>query len=108
MNIFNLGLPELILIFILAVIVFGPRNMVKTARDMGRWIRNVTRSPFWRDVWATRRQLDELPKVLAREAQIDETLQELNREATRASLSVTESLRDAVRELQSEHAAPPG
>jgi len=39
MKVFNFGISEIILIFILALIIMGPGNMVKTAREIGAFIR---------------------------------------------------------------------
>lgn len=107
MHIANIGLSEIILILIVAVIIFGPRNIVKTAQDAGDWVKKASKSPFLREIMATRKELDELPKVLARETHLDETLKELNKETSKASRSVTETLRDAVREAQMESAGKP-
>ena len=74
MRIFNLGISEIILIVILALIILGPGNMVKTAREIGAFIRKVTKSPYWQEIWATKRELTEIPRMLAKEADLDATL----------------------------------
>lgn len=78
MNFLNLGLPEVIFIIILALIIFGPNNLVKSAKEAGGLLRKVTKSPYWQEVWATKRELDELPKMLAKEANLNETLRDLD------------------------------
>ena len=100
MKFFNLGLAEIIFIAILAFIVLGPGNMVKTARDLGKLVRKITHSPYWQEVWASRRELNEFPKILAREAQIDETLRDLDLETRGVQSSLRSSISDLVREVE--------
>jgi len=100
MKFFNLGLAEIILILVLALIILGPGNMVKTARDVGAFIRRVTKSPYWQEVWATRRELNEIPRILAREANLDETIKDLNRETKMIHSSVTSSVSDFMKEVE--------
>ena len=100
MKFLNLGLAEIILIVVLALIILGPGNMVKTARDVGAFLRRVTKSPYWQEVWATRRELNEIPKILAKEANLDETLKDLNRETRTIHSSVTSSVTDLIKEVE--------
>ena len=99
MKILNLGISEIILIVILALIILGPGNMVKTARDIGAFIRKVTKSPYWQEVWATRRELNEIPKILAKEADLDGTLKDLERETKDLHSSVTASVSELIKEV---------
>ncbi len=100
MKFFNLGLAEIVLIVILALIILGPGNMVKTAREVGAFFRRITKSPYWQEVWATRRELNEIPKILAKEANLDETLKDLNRETKEMHSSVTSSMVDFIKEVE--------
>ena len=100
MQIFNLGIPEIILIMIVALIVMGPGNMVKSARDIGAFIRKVTQSPYWKEVWATRRELNELPKILAKEADLDGTINELNKETSNLHSSLTSTMTSLIKEVE--------
>ena len=46
----NIGLPEIILILILALIVFGPKKLPEVGRSVGRGLREFRRaSQDWRD-----------------------------------------------------------
>ena len=101
MNFLNLGIGEVIFIILIALIIFGPGNMVKTAREIGGLIRKVTKSPYWREVWATRRELTEIPKMIAKEAQLDETIRDLNKETQGMKSSVSASISDFIREVES-------
>lgn len=100
MKFFNLGLSEIIFIIIIALIIFGPGNMVKTAKEAGALIRKVTKSPYWKEVWATKRELNELPKMLVKEAQLDETIRDLNKETKSMSSSVAASVSEFIKEVE--------
>ena len=100
MKFFNLGLAEIVLIVILALIILGPGNMVKTAREVGAFFRRVTKSPYWQEVWATRRELNEIPRILTKEANLDETFKDLNRETREMRSSVTSSMVDFIKEVE--------
>jgi len=99
MKIFNLGISEIILIVILALIILGPGNMVKTAREIGAFIRKVTKSPYWQEIWATKRELTEIPKILAKEADLDATLKDLDKETRNIHSSVASTMSDFIKEV---------
>jgi len=79
MKLFNIGIPELIFILVIALIVLGPDGIVKTARTLGKTIRKVIRSPIWSMMIDTQRELREMPTKLVREAGIEEDLAELKK-----------------------------
>ncbi len=100
MKFFNLGLPEIIFIVVLALILLGPGNMVKSAREVGAFIRRITKSPYWQEVWATRREINEIPRMLAREANLDETIRDLDRQSRGVQSSLTRSVADLIKEVE--------
>lgn len=79
MEIFNVGILEIILILVIAVIVLGPDGMVKSARSMGRWLRKIIKSPIWAQLMDTQRELRDMPTRLVREAGLEEDLKELKK-----------------------------
>jgi len=99
MKVFNLGIGEILFILLLVVIIFGPKSLVKTAREAGAFLRKMTQSPYWKEVWATRRELEEIPKMIAKEAKLDETLRELNHDTRNLSSSVSGAVNDLIREV---------
>ncbi len=99
MSFLNLGIGEILFIIIIALIIFGPGNMVKTARDAGVFIRKVTKSPYWQEIWATKRELTELPKIIAKEAQIDQTINELNKETKDFKSNLTSTVSQFIKEV---------
>ena len=72
MEIFNVGIPEFIFIILIALIVLGPQDMVKTARKLGVWVNKIVRSPIWASIMSTSRELRDLPTKIVREAGLDE------------------------------------
>ena len=107
MQFLGIGPLELLLIIIIAVIVLGPNGMVKAAREGGKLIRKIVRSPIWRDVMDTSREIRELPTKIAREAGIEKDLQDLRRstegtlsEINRSHLPETTTARKEIKPLQ--------
>lgn len=99
MNFLNLGLPEVIFIIILALIIFGPNNLVKSAKEAGGLLKKVTKSPYWQEVWATKRELDELPKMLAKEANFNETIRDLDNTVKNSSGSAKTLVSELLKEV---------
>ena len=79
MEFLGIGPLEFLLIVVIAVIVLGPKGMVKAAREIGLLIRKVVTSPLWRDVMDTSREIRDIPQKIVREAGIEEDIKELRR-----------------------------
>jgi sec-independent protein translocase protein TatB len=79
MEFLGIGPLEFLLIVVIAVIVLGPQGMVKAAREIGLLIRKVVKSPLWRDVMDTSREIRDIPQKIVREAGIEDDLKELHR-----------------------------
>lgn len=78
MQIFNVGVLELLFILIIAFIVLGPKRTITTARDVGRWIRNLARSPIWRDIVSTSSEIRDLPRKMMDDAELQKLITELD------------------------------
>jgi Sec-independent protein translocase protein TatA len=79
MQIFGIGPLELLFILVIMVLVLGPRGMVKAARESGKYIRKVTRSPLWAEIVGTSREMRNLPARIIKDAGIQEEIDELRR-----------------------------
>jgi sec-independent protein translocase protein TatB len=77
MEVLGIGPMELVLILVIALIVMGPNDMVKTGRTVGRFLRTIVKSPIWQAVQQTSRDLRYLPNKLMREAGMEEEVEQL-------------------------------
>ena len=81
-----MGWQELIFIFLIALIVLGPRDMQKAGKTLGHWLNQLVRSDSWKALQQTSRELRKLPTTLMKEANLEE-LQEAER-ALRQGLDI--------------------
>lgn len=79
MEVFGIGAPELLFILLIALIVLGPKDMVKTGQRLGRMIRNLVKSPTWTAMMNTSRELRDLPTRLVRESGLEEEVSEISK-----------------------------
>lgn len=77
MEIFSIGPLELFLILLIALIVLGPQDMIKTGRTIGRFLNKLVRSSTWKTIQRTTQELRQLPTYLMREANLEEAVQDL-------------------------------
>lgn len=78
MNFLGIGPLELIVIFIIILVVLGPKDMIKTGKNIGSFFRKLATSDFWKVMTQARNELSTLPNKLAREAGIEEIQKEIN------------------------------
>lgn len=69
MELFGVGPLELVFILIIALIVLGPRDMVKAGNTLGRLMRRTILSPTWLKI---QREIRTLPYQMMREAGLEE------------------------------------
>lgn len=81
MDIFGIGISELIFIALIALVILGPKDMQKAGRAIGDGLRKLFTSDTWRMLVTTSRELQTLPQKLAREANLRQAEQELQNEA---------------------------
>ncbi len=77
MEFLGIGPLELFFIVLIALIVLGPKDMVKAGRTIGRFLRTLVTSPTWRTIQQTSRELRYLPNRLMREAGLEDLKQNL-------------------------------
>lgn len=92
MEVLGIGPMELIFIVIIALIVLGPKDMAKTGRTLGKFMRDVVKSDTWKAIKTTTKELEHLPNRMMREAGLEEDFKDLNnftRSITAADLTRT-------------------
>ncbi len=72
MEILGIGPLELLFIFLIALVVMGPEDLSKAGRTLGRWLRDLVQSDFWKTFKATSKELKTLPNRLMREANLED------------------------------------
>lgn len=77
MEIFGIGPLELIYILLIALIVLGPKDMVKAGRTLGKFLRRIVTSSSWRTVQHASQEFRQLPNKLIRDAGLEEFEQEV-------------------------------
>ena len=80
MEILGIGIQEILFIMVLALIILGPRDIVKNGRKIGAWMRKLVLSDEWRVMRQTGDELRNLPNKLMRDANPDLNMDEVNRE----------------------------
>lgn len=106
MNLFGIGPLEFLFIFVIAVIVLGPKGMVDGAREAGKFIRKIIQSPIWRDVVDTSREIREFPRKIAREAGIEKDLEDLRRSTQGTLNEIGNSHIPTIREINGQIQKP--
>lgn len=76
----GIGLPELIILSLLGFIVVGPERSREVALSLGRLLRTVIKSEWWRDVNQIAQAIRDLPTTLVRMAELEETLKRTEQE----------------------------
>ena len=75
MELLGIGPLELIFIILLILLVLGPKDMVKTGRSIGQFLRKTIFSPTWVDI---QKKMRNLPGQLIQEAGIEESDLQIN------------------------------
>lgn len=77
MNFLNIGLPELLVLGLILLIVFGPERLPEEAKKAARWIRAMMRTETYREASALVKTVRDLPRKVMQEAQIEELEKEI-------------------------------
>jgi Sec-independent protein translocase protein TatA len=72
MDFLGIGPAELLLIFLVIILVIGPKDIGKTARSIGRFLNRLYKSDEWRTITQASKTIRTLPNRLAREAELEE------------------------------------
>lgn len=72
MRIFNVGVREVILLLVIMLILFGPRQMQENARNLAKGIRKLVRSDTWRTFLGLVDDVNTIKDQVIRESGIQE------------------------------------
>ena len=72
MDFLGIGPLELVFIILIALIIFGPNDIVKAGRTLGSFLRKVVTSDGWRAFQQASKGMRDLPTTLMREAGLEE------------------------------------
>lgn len=72
MNIFGIGPLEIVFVLIIGILVLGPDGMIEAGRKLGKFMRSIIHSPWWKNVRQGVTEIQHLPQRLIREAELEE------------------------------------
>ena len=72
MDILGVGPLELLFILLIALIVLGPKDMVKSGKTIGLFLRKIVTSSSWQSIQQTSREIRNLPTKLIRDAGLED------------------------------------
>lgn len=72
MDFLGIGPLELFFVLIIALVIFGPNDIVKAGKSVGSFMRKVITSDGWKAFQQARKGMSDLPTTLMREAGIEE------------------------------------
>ena len=72
MDFLGVGPLELFFILFIALIIFGPNDIVKAGKTVGSFMRKMITSDGWKAFQQARKGMSDLPTTLMREAGIEE------------------------------------
>ncbi len=76
LNILGVGPPEILFFIVLLLLLFGPQDLARMARDIGRFVGRITRSEGFQNVQRASQEIRNLPQRLVQEAQLEDLRQE--------------------------------
>ncbi len=100
MDLLGIGPLELLFIILIALIVLGPRDMVKAGRNLGRFLRRIATSQEWRTVQQASREFRHLPNKLMRDAGLEEIQDNLNKQLSDIS-QINTNIKNDINKAQS-------
>jgi hypothetical protein len=71
MELFGIGIWEVLLIILIALIILGPQDTVKAGRNIGRAVRRFFSSPEWRALLEASREIRTIPDKLLEDTGLD-------------------------------------
>ncbi len=80
MEFLGVGPLELLFIILIVILLFGPKDIEKGAKTVGRGIYKLLQSDSWKTISQTSRQIQNLPRDLIRQAGVEELQKDLQKD----------------------------
>jgi len=77
MELLGVGPLELIFVFILTILIFGPKDLTRAGKTIGQFLNKIVRSEGWQAIQEVNREIKMLPNRLVSEAGLDEPLADI-------------------------------
>ena len=81
MDLLGIGPLELLFVLILVLLIFGPEDLAKSGKKIGKFLNQMIKSDTWMTIRSVGKEIRMIPTKLAREAEIESYIAE-NREKT--------------------------
>jgi sec-independent protein translocase protein TatB len=98
MEILGIGPLEFLFIILLALLILGPKDLVKIGKSLGRGLNKLVRSDVWKTAREASDKVRSLPNELMREAGIEDIKQSLNKEVIQPANNARKSIDSLVSE----------
>jgi len=72
MDFLGVGPLEIVFILIIALIIFGPNDIIRAGKSLGKFMRKVVTSDAWRAFQQASKGMRDIPTTLMREAGLEE------------------------------------
>jgi Sec-independent protein translocase protein TatA len=105
MEILGIGPLEFMVILMIALIIFSPKDLAKGGKEIGRWINRLYRSDAWKSMRQVSQEMQNLPSRLAREAQLDD-LKDLEKDILKAGDAQLAGWKDLEKDIRLEAGSP--
>ena len=80
MDIFGIGIGEILLILLIILILFNPKDIVSSSRKIGQGLNRLVRSPTYKLLNQTGQEIKNLPQTLMLETNLEEIREEIKQE----------------------------
>ncbi|HKJ26709.1 MAG TPA: twin-arginine translocase TatA/TatE family subunit [Anaerolineales bacterium] len=102
MDLLGVGPLELVFILLIIFLILGPDDIAATGRKLGKFLNTIRKSEFWQGVNQVSKEVRTLPNKLMREAQLEETKKELEKDLSEVREVAKEFDLKEARDLQNE------
>lgn len=81
----GLGLPEIIILVLVSFVFIGPERSRELAITLGRWLRRIITSAWWREFNSMANAVRDLPNTLVRMSELEDSLRQMQTDINQAT-----------------------